>query len=438
MQTNAPDAIFARLRAIQGSIAAGQLADAAAALNDLAQVAPRDPRLFLTGAALARAAGNPQQELLSLQHATRVAPKWPPAYLELAKAHSRAGRHTEAAAAVDQAVQLAPQDLPVLEIAVAVATAANQLATAQKHLEAALALRAGDPTIHRALGACLTDQGRHSEAEAQWRAVVAQAPHDLLGLGGLGTCLLSLKRKEEAAEVLQRALAIAPNHPSLLFHLAIAQGETPRAQPPEIPQALFDDYATRFDKHLVGELKYRVPKRVTEYVRSRHPELAINILDLGCGTGLLGVYLGRVNGSFIGVDVSAKMLAEAARHDIYTELRHADLMSALRQASPASFDYVTANDVFVYVGDLSEVLPAARTALRADGALVFSCEAAEEAEGELVLRPTKRYAHSRSGVRRLCAEAGFAQCVIEDIDLRFDGGDKPIPGFIAFVQCSAD
>ena len=131
------------------------------------------------------------------------------------------------------------------------------------------------------------------------------------------------------------------------------------------------------------------------------------------------------------------MLAEAARHNIYTELRHVDLMSALREAAPATFDYVTANDVFVYVGDLSEILPAAKAALRPDGALVFSCEAADDAEGELVLRPTKRYAHSRAGVRRLCATAGFAQCIIEDIDLRFDGGDAPIPGFIAFAQCGA-
>lgn len=437
MQTNAPDAIHVRLRAVEAAIAAGKLSDAAAALNDLARVAPRDPRVYLTGAALARAAGNPQQELLSLQHAIAVAPKWPPAYLELAKAHSRAGRHAEAIAAIEHAAKLAPQDLVVLEIAVGIATAANQLASAQRYLEAAQSLRPGDITILRALGACLTDQGRPGDAEAHWRAVVTLDPRDLIGLGGLGTCLISLKRHEEAAQVLQRALAIAPNHPTLMFHLAVAHGETPRAQPPEIPQALFDDYASRFDKHLVGELKYRVPKRVAEFIRERHPDLDVDVLDLGCGTGLLGVYLGRIGGSFIGVDVSAKMLAEAARHGIYSELRHGDLMSALHQAAPASFDYVTANDVFVYVGDLAEIIPAARSALRTNGALVFSCEAADDNEGELVLRPTKRYAHSRAGVRRLCAAAGFAQCVIEDIDLRFDGGDKPIPGFIAFAKLVA-
>ena len=89
----------------------------------------------------------------------------------------------------------------------------------------------------------------------------------------------------------------------------------------------------------------------------------------------------------------------------------------------------------IYVGDISAVVPAACNAIRKGGALIFSCETADESEGALVLRSSKRYAHSRSSVERLCREAGFARCVVEPIDLRLDG-NIPIAGFIAVAEKS--
>ena len=199
-------------------------------------------------------------------------------------------------------------------------------------------------------------------------------------------------------------------------------------------QGLFDDYAVGFDKHLVGVLKYRLPKRVAEIIRERHQVLDISLLDLGCGTGLMGVYLGPISGAFVGVDVSAKMIEQAVRYGVYTDLRQGDLLDELQRTVPDSFDYVTANDVFIYVGDLAEVIPAAFKVLRNGGTLIFSCETAEESEGDLVLRASKRYAHSRSSIEKLCREAGFNTCAIEEIELRFDGGPAPLPGFIAIAK----
>jgi len=194
-------------------------------------------------------------------------------------------------------------------------------------------------------------------------------------------------------------------------------------------QQLFDGYANRFDTHLVGQLKYRLHTRVAGIIRERQPGLDVSVLDLGCGTGLLGAELGRIGGAFAGVDVSPKMLEHAVRLGVYTDLRQGELLDELRRTAADSFDYVTANDVFIYVGDLSEVIPLAFDALRHGGALIFSCETADESEAALVLRPSKRYAHSRSSVEALCRDAGFSSCDVEPIELRFDVGNIPIPGF---------
>jgi predicted TPR repeat methyltransferase len=418
------------LRAIESDIAAGKLREAAAAIELLARAAPADVRVYLAGAMLARAAGNLPGEIDSLRRASALAPSRPRVRLDLAKALSRGGRNAEAVATADAVVAMEPTDVMALEVAVAVAYTAGDLATVQRHLEAAIALRPNDASIHRALGKCLAERGALPEAEVHWRAALAQSPDDTYALGWLSVCLIELNRKEEACEVLQRGLAILPGDPGLEFHLAVARGETPRTQPKEMMQELFDAYASRFDTTLVGQLKYRVPRRVADMIQADSPGLDVSILDLGCGTGLLGVYLGRIGRAFVGVDLSTKMIQQARRHAIYTEFRETGLLDELRATAEGTYDYVTALDVFIYVGDLSDVIPAAFKALRNGGRLIFSCETAQESEAALVLRPSKRYAHTVSSIEALCRDAGFSSCTIEPFTLRFER-KVPVEGFIA-------
>jgi predicted TPR repeat methyltransferase len=427
------DANLPKLRAIEADIAAGRLREAGAAIEALAAASPTDPRVYLAGSVLARATGNLPGEIESLRRAVALAPQRPRVRLELAKALARAGNHAEALDAANAVVDMAPSDLMALEIAVAVADAAGDLATMQRHLQSAAAIRPNDASIQRALGKCLAERGLHAEAAGHWRVVLAVSPDDALAWGWLGGCLIELSRMEEARDALQRGLELLPGEPSLEFHLAIARGETPRTQPKEVMQELFDKYAPRFDAELVGALKYRVPRRVAEFIKQRSPALDVSILDLGCGTGLLGVYLGPIAGAFVGVDLSARMIERAALHRVYTELRQADVLDDLRATPAGTYDYVTANDVFIYVGDVSDVIPAAFSAIRPGGVLIFSCETAQESENALVMRPSKRYAHTVSSIQAFCHDAGFESCAIESIELRFERG-SPIPGFIAIAK----
>ena len=109
------------------------------------------------------------------------------------------------------------------------------------------------------------------------------------------------------------------------------------------------------------------------------------------------------------------------------------MLEELRRVPAESFDYIVAADVFIYVGDVTAVIPACFRALRKGGALIFSCETADEAEGALVLRPSKRYAHSHASLRALCEHAGFGKYQAETVDLRFEV-NAPIPGFIAIAE----
>ena len=428
------DPLIARLREIDLDIRAGRIGEAAALLNALRSTNPADVHISLFEGLLARATKNSTQEIIALQRTAAQAPRWPRAHMELAFSLSREGRHAEALAAADMAIDLAPAEMPPLETAIAVADAAGNPELARTHLRSALALQPDNLVLRRALGICLTNLGRPAEAEEYWRTLLTEHPGDPVSTRYHGLTLLLLGRKDEARTLFEQALQKDPGNTLLQFDVAVARGETPPTQPQEMVRGIFDGYASYFDRHLVGTLKYGVPKRVADIIRKRqHGNAEMNVLDLGCGTGLVGVYLGRVAGAFIGVDVSPKMLQQAARHKIYTALRHNDLLKDLRQSAAESFDYVVAADVFIYVGDVTEVIPACHRVLRRGGALIFSCETAEESEAALLLRPSKRYAHSRSSIERLCRTAGFANCALEPIDVRFEN-NAPIPGFIAVAE----
>ena len=217
------------------------------------------------------------------------------------------------------------------------------------------------------------------------------------------------------------------------FREAVARGETPRTQPATLVAELFDGLAERFEKHLVGRLQYRVPHRVADIVLDRYPQRKLDLLDLGCGTGLLGLCLGRLDGELVGVDLSARMLDQAAPLDIYDTLRNGDVLAELQNTPIHRYDCIAACDVFIYIGDLSDLVPAAFRALRPGGVLIFSCEEADATEGVLRLRASGRYAHSRESIVRLCRDAGFADCRFENIVLRLEA-DSPIAGYIAIAE----
>jgi len=223
-------------------------------------------------------------------------------------------------------------------------------------------------------------------------------------------------------------IAREPDNENLRFWHQRVHGHTPDAQPKELVANLFDSYANTFDMHLVRGLKYDMPKRVAEIVREKHPDLKINVLDLGCGTGLVGVYLGRPQGALIGVDLSEKMIEQAARHRLYDRFHQVDVNEALAATPEALYHVITACDVFIYVGDLGKSIPNAFRILRPDGHFIFSCEAAEEDGPAFVLRSSVRFAHQQSDIEAKCRAAGFDTVTVERIDLRMEN-DKPVGGF---------
>jgi predicted TPR repeat methyltransferase len=175
-------------------------------------------------------------------------------------------------------------------------------------------------------------------------------------------------------------------------------------------EALFDDFAERFDHQLVEMLGYQAPALLADLVASRGTRFE-RILDLGCGTGLAAPALERFAGKLTGVDLSSAMLAKAAERGGYDQLIQGEAVDFLEK-HPASFDLIVAADVLIYFGDLAPLFAAAAKALLPGGLLAFSTELGETG---WKLTPTARYAH---GDDYIASAPGFRIVGRHEIALR--------------------
>jgi len=206
-----------------------------------------------------------------------------------------------------------------------------------------------------------------------------------------------------------------------------------RGAPPfDLPRAyvarLFDDYAERFDRHLVEELAYRGPALIAAAIDAAAPgRRFVRALDLGCGTGLAGAPLRARVERFEGVDLSPAMLAKARERGLYDALQAADIVDHLQQFC-AAFDLIVAADALAYFGDLQPVFAAMAAALAPGGLLAFTVETFA-GEGYR-LSETMRFVHAPAYVEACAAAAGLSGIVVDAAPARREKGVE-VPGLTA-------
>ena len=258
----------------------------------------------------------------------------------------------------------------------------------------------------RGRGMILWSDGQREDALACYEHLLRVEPGYVDGWIMRGAALAALGRQAEAIESYRKALECDNvAHPEKIRYVlaALGSGVVPSASPMTYVRDLFDKYAEQFDEHLVEHLHYRTPQLLTDQLRPLLPGTPGDVLDLGCGTGLCGPLLKPWARSLTGLDVSQKMLDEAAQKHLYDTLIAGEV-SAFLARQEAAFDLIVAADVFVYIGDLAPVFAGARAALRPGGLFAFSTEISE-ADGDLRLQQSLRFAHAQGYLRRL-AEAG--------------------------------
>ena len=430
----------AQHKRIEQAIGKSQLQLATQLLNQLAPMASHDPRLFLLGSRVAEVAGNAEGMLQAAHKAHQLEPQWPVASARLADVLASRGEAKQALAmaglAMNQAVTQNTLDVELLSKAVMMARRFGQHALALQWLRESERFFPNDVNHKRQVALCLADCGDFDSALTDLSSLLQMRPGDPVLLGDRFRTAVRAGQFAQAIADGQALLALDPGNEEWVFYLSVARGETPPTLPGAMVTALFDQYAARFDREMVVQLKYKLPREVAAMVERWFPEKKVDVLDLGCGTGLLGVCLGPIRGAMVGVDLSAEMIAQASRHGVYHQFHQVNVLDALRATPDAEYSLITALDVFTYVGDLGPVIGNANRILSSDGRFVFSCEDACTGEADYSLRGAFRYQHKRGYVQRLLEDAGFQHIQIEDRILRYEA-DAPVTGFLV-VACKGE
>jgi predicted TPR repeat methyltransferase len=109
----------------------------------------------------------------------------------------------------------------------------------------------------------------------------------------------------------------------------------------------------------LAKLEYRAPALVGAMLDDAGIEASqdLDVLDMGCGTGLCGPLIRKYARRLVGIDLSGGMLNHAKEKQLYDELMQIELTEYLRGQSEA-FDIIVSADTLVYFGALEGVFAA--------------------------------------------------------------------------------
>jgi predicted TPR repeat methyltransferase len=387
-------------------VTAHQLGEYANAITFIQRSLQANPRNFYAlnnlGSAL-REFGQPEQALACFQQACKLKPDYAEAHSNIGNVYKDMGQQEEAISAYKRASSLNPSLAEPWNNLALIYQKRKDIDQAILCAERAAALQPNHAEIHNSLGNIYKDAGQIAQAISSY----------------------------------QRAVALDPEHGNALHFIHVLSGQASAQAPVSYVSKVFDDYAERFDQHLQEVLEYQIPVIIGRELRQLRvaDTKAWRILDLGCGTGLVAKELAPLAASLVGVDLSEKMLAKAQARQLYHRLIKADLLSMTQQEASASYEVVTAADVFVYLGQLDNIIAEVSRLLVTDGVFAFSVEAADAGLATnpggigYTLRNSGRYAHELNYLDKLASEHGFAslQCLPQTIRME---NLQAIPGYL--------
>lgn len=340
----------------------------------------------------------------------------------------------EACVCFEAVLEAAPRHLHALTRKADIDTIHGHLQEAENGYRAALEQQATFTPALVGYGKLLLQANRPEDALGLFKKALEQDPDSIEALMHAGDAFRKLQQPDAAEAAFRDVLSIDPDNFQARFHLAAIAGEDAPAKPDgEYVQRLFDEFADNFDESL-SKVGYDAPQQLSALAESLVPAGkagTLDILDLGCGTGLAGVEFKKYSAHIKGVDISPRMIERARQRGIYDELEERELLDALVRHQKDT-DIAICADTFPYIGDLESPFLAVSSALRPGGLFLFSVETHDD-DDDYLLNSTARYSHSENYIRTLSARRGFEILACNRSAYRKEAG-APIDSLIVAVR----
>ncbi len=413
----------------------GDTAGATAQYRAAVAINPSDPSALNNLASTLRDLGDAEEAEACYRRALSVKPDHVEANNNLGMLLSDRGQHSEALEHYRKALALEPAHAAALTNSGVALRRSGKTDEAVALWKQTVARRPDCVEAHVYLAETLADLGKVEEA--RWHALSADAlklPPRPAVYYALGIALARCNLPDAASARLRQCAAGDPHdrYGARLALSALEQGPMPARASEAFINRLYAIGVDRWDKP-AGPHPYRGAELVADKVGGS----GLDILDAGCGTGLVGALVRDRARRLVGVDLSASMLALARSKNVYDDLHQGDLMTFMLD-HPQAYDVVTCAATLIHFGDLGPAFAAAATALRAGGSFVVTVFPHERDDEFSVatlegLGQGGCFVHGRGYIAATARANGFEVEAIENAVHEYKNG-LPLMGLVVVLR----
>ena len=269
----------------------------------------------------------------------------------------------------------------------------NRKSEALEEYRAAVILNPDSPEVSNNLGLILKDLGEYTEALGLFfNAFMKNQSQEEYQINIAETLtLLYYQEPETAQKIAANWHSKVPDNPFAAHLEAALKGEKSEINS-IYTQKLFDHFADNYEL-VLANIGYSLPRefrKITGLVKG-------TLVDLGCGSGLIGVAYQTDFSEINGVYLSEKMLAKAEGKNCYRRLIKDDIIAFMeKEGSTLHPDLITAADVCCYMENLEDLFKVC-----APYPFIFSIEKAGADIKTSQLSPTGRWQHNVDYVAEL-------------------------------------
>ena len=336
-------------------------------------------------------------------------------------------RYDEAMQIYDQLLAVSPDSVPVIINKGLLLQSMKRIPDAIEQFDRAVSLSPEMAAAWRILAiARLACADLNGAIDAFDRAF-SLAPSDTATGIQLAKALRHAGRLEESEEACRKVLVTEPDNAEAKFFQDAFSKQSNKQKldriPAEVSKQIYSGKSQQgslgsgFDTSLQNSLEYKAPTVLDDAVRAAlDGRENIDVLELGCGSGLCGSKFADISDRLIGTDISPGMLEGARQKDVYTELYEADLIDALDNYED-EIDLVIAMDVLCFFGDLTDIFQRTRRALHDDGLFGFSV-VKPKSDASWELQEYGHFVHSTEHIRNVAVSTGCTELFIDELPLR--------------------
>lgn len=402
-------------------------------LAEAIRIDPSNARYFNNAGCVYAAVNDAEKAITCFTKSVKIEPDFINAYVNLGNSYLRSQQLDKARKCFEKALEIRPDMIDVLMQLGRMTADQGQSQEALDYYRRALEITPENASLLEAVAKTCEKLQKYHEAIDYYERAIMLGAASVASYNNLGFLYHGQRLFDKALACFRHILEHEPHNSIAEYMAASITGALKDIAPGTYVERLFDDFARNFEEVLLNKLDYQSHRLLAGEIitLAGSVKTRLDILDLGCGTGLVGSELSGVAGRLVGVDLSGNMIQEAARKKVYTRLVQSDILTMIQQEPDASYDVLIAADTFIYVGDLSAITREARRLLRDEGIFAFSVESIDNNKRHLqmthcdyMLNISCRYSHSYPYLENLAKISGFRECVCKLATARTERGES--------------